>query len=232
MSLIEITNGQDFQLQEREISGIDSELQELVGTIINEVIKRGDQALFDYTTQFDGVDLSALRVSKTEILAASQKIDPQTRNILTNAINNVRDFHQNQNQKSWEKRFDDGTRLGEIVRAVDRAGIYIPGGKAFYPSTMIMNTIPAQLADVPSIVVTSPPGQDGLPHPLVLGICSMLEIDEVYSVGGAQAVAAMAYGTDSIAPVCVITGPGNRFVAEAKRQVFGKVGIDSIAGPS
>ncbi len=232
MSLIDITSGQDFQLKEREVSGIDTELQELVGTIINEVIKRGDQALFDYTSKFDNVNLSALRVSETEILAAGQKVDPQTRNILTNAINNVRDFHQNQNQDSWEKRFDDGTRLGEIVRPVDRAGIYIPGGKAFYPSTMIMNTVPAQLAEVPSIVVTSPPGQDGLPHPLVLGICSMLEIDEVYSVGGAQAVAAMAYGTDSIAPVCVITGPGNRFVAEAKRQVFGKVGIDSIAGPS
>ena len=232
MSLITITEGDEFRLKKRSVLGTDPELQKKVSLIIKEVIKTGDQALFHYTKKFDNVELSSLRVSRSEIKAAGVAVDSETRQILTNAITNVRDFHQNQCQKSWKKKFADGTCLGELVKPVDRAGIYIPGGKAFYPSTMIMNTIPAQLAEVPSLAVVSPPGRDGLPHPLVLGLCSILGIDEVYNVGGAQAIAALAYGTESIAPVCVITGPGNRFVAEAKREVFGRVGIDSIAGPS
>lgn len=210
----------------------DPELQQLVSGIVNRVIHEGDAALLDYTEKFDGVSLESLRVPTEILKKAEAKIDPETRAIFEEAIANIREFHQQQLQHSWATDYEDGTRLGEIVTPMDRAGIYVPGGQAFYPSTLIMNAIPAQLAGVDSIVAVSPPGKNGLPHESVLGLCSMLGIDEIYAMGGAQAVAALAYGTETIAPVCKITGPGNRFVAEAKRQVFGKVGIDSVAGPS
>lgn len=208
------------------------ETQKIVQEIIDSIKHHGDEALIKYTNEFDHVTISSVVVPSDEIKKAEKNLDDSIRNLLNSAIEKITNFHQFQNQKSWQKEYEDGSILGEKVTAMDRVGIYVPGGKAFYPSTMIMNTIPAQIAGVPSIVIASPPGDNGLPHHLVLAIASMLDIKEVVAVGGAQAVAALAYGTPSIKPVVKITGPGNRFVAEAKRQVFGKVGIDSIAGPS
>jgi len=200
--------------------------------MIEAVIEGGDEAILRFAKQFDGVEQTTFKVSPEQIKTAQQQIEPDTLRILQAAIDNIKEFHQHQVQKSWQVSTDDGSYLGEKVTALDRVGVYVPGGKAFYPSSMIMNAIPAILAGVPEIVVTSPPGADGLPHPLVLGLCGLLGIEEVYAMGGAQAVAALAYGTKTLKPVAKITGPGNQWVAEAKRQVYGQVGIDSIAGPS
>jgi len=188
--------------------------------------------LFEYTRRFDKVDLPALQVPTTKIRSAEKGLTSDARRILVAAINNLGAFHQRQTLTSWQQSFEDGTVLGDIVTPLDRVGIYVPGGKAFYPSTLLMNAVPARIAGVPSIAVVSPPDTKGLPSDSVLAVCGLLGLEEVYAVGGAQAIAALAYGTDSIPAVCKITGPGNRFVAEAKRQVFGKVGIDSVAGPS
>lgn len=232
MAHLKITRGKDLNPKDYSTPLFDKEIQDLVSDIISSIIENGDKSLIELTGKFDEVDLSSIKVPKEEIKNASQKIDSKTKDVLLEAIDNITEFHKNQISESWSIDYPDGSRLGELVRPIDRVGIYVPGGKAFYPSTMIMNTIPAKIASVPSIVVASPPGQNGLPHFLVLGICDILNIDEVYTIGGAQAIAALAYGTETISPVCKITGPGNKFVAEAKRQVFGKVGIDSIAGPS
>jgi len=232
MSYIKITQGKNFNLKNIAIPISNKDLRRQVSDIIDLVTEKGDPALIELTEKFDGIQLSSLKVPKEEIKNAHQRIDLKTKNILLQAIENITEFHQKQIAESWSIDYSDGSRLGELVRPIDRVGIYVPGGKAFYPSTMIMNTVPAKIAGVPSIVVASPPGKNGLPHYLVLGICDILDIDEVYTIGGAQAIAAMAYGTESIDPVYKITGPGNKYVAEAKRQVFGKVGIDSIAGPS
>lgn len=207
-----------------------------VAGFVTEILKRvldfGDQALLDYTLQFDGIALASIHVPLEAIQSAAKRLDRSTRTLLESAIQNIKRFHMLQKQSSWMINEEDGTVLGEKVTPLDRVGIYVPGGKAFYPSTMIMNTVPALIADVPSITIASPPGKDGLPHELVLALCSMLGLNDIISVGGAHAIAAMAYGTETIKPVCKITGPGNKFVAEAKRQVFGTIGIDSIAGPS
>jgi len=207
-------------------------VQAQVAQIIEAVIAGGDQAVIEFALQFDGRAIERLLVPQELIDKAEREIEPKTRRILMGAIQNIKEFHQAQLQSSWSVHKPDGTKLGEKVTALDRVGIYIPGGQAFYPSSMIMNCVPAQLAGVKEVVVASPPGNGGLPHPLVLGLCGILGIKEVYTMGGAQAVAALAYGTETLRPVNKITGPGNQWVAEAKRQVFGQVGIDSIAGPS
>ena len=232
MSLIEIIKQENFKFASQHSPVASPDTQKLVSDIIRRVINDKDQAIIDMTREFDKVSPEHLRVPDKAISDAEATMDSVTKSILSEAIESIRAFHKNQIQESWTRTANDGTRLGEIVTPLDRVGVYVPGGTAFYPSSMIMNAVPAQLADVPSIVVASPPGANGLPHQLVLGICSMLGIDEVYAFGGAQAVAALAYGTDSIQAVCKITGPGNKYVAEAKRQVYGQVGIDSIAGPS
>lgn len=232
MALITIESLSEYKASVYDASAKDDELRTIVADIINKVKTNGDKALYDYANRFDKIIIPSIRVPADQIKDAEKELDDSVRKILEGAIQNVRAFHKNQIQESWEVTHKDGTRLGEKVTALDRVGIYVPGGKAFYPSTVIMNTIPAILAGVPSIAVASPPGTDGMPHKLVLAICSMLDIDEIVISGGAQAIAALAFGTESIQPVCKVTGPGNRFVAEAKRQVFGTVGIDSIAGPS
>ncbi len=232
MNLIEIIESHEFKKTDCQDFIVKPEIQKTVSEIIETVRVKGDSSLFDYSEKFDKVSLKSLRIKEEDILSAQRRIKSDVMEILNEAIDNIRSFHTNQLQKSWTKEHDDGTKLGELVRPMDRVGLYIPGGKAFYPSTMIMNAVPAQIAGVKSIIVSTPPDKNGLPQDLILGICSVLGINEVISVGGAQAIAAMAYGTETIAPVCKITGPGNIFVAEAKRQVFGKVGIDSIAGPS
>ncbi len=232
MSLLQIIKSDSTKTGNHLSNFPDNSFSDLVSAIISKVAEKGDQALIDLTAQFDNVKLKLLKVPAGDLAAAEENMDRQTRAIVENAISSIMSFHVRQKQESWTNTHEDGTLLGEKVTPLDRVGIYVPGGKAFYPSTIIMNTIPAQIAGVPSIAIASPPTENGLPHSLVLAICSILKLREVIAVGGAQAIAAMAYGTESIDPVCKITGPGNRFVAEAKRQVFGRVGIDSIAGPS
>jgi histidinol dehydrogenase len=230
--MIPIIDKNTFDLTYKRFHSRDRQIQKQVTAIIDTVIDQKDLALFDFTKKFDNVDQSSLQVPKNEISNALQNLDNETRHIFEQAINNIRTFHQKQRQQSWKDVSDDGTQLGQRFTPIDRVGIYIPGGRAVYPSTLIMNAVPAKIAGVPSIVIISPPGASGLPHPLILATCALLELDEIYAVGGAHGIAALAYGTESIAPVYKITGPGNAYVAEAKRQVFGVVGIDSIAGPS
>ncbi|MBU2511827.1 histidinol dehydrogenase [bacterium] len=232
MTLIKVENLSEYRFLKKDSLEKDTQLQKSVSEILLTVQKNGDKSLYDYSKKFDKVDIPAILVPIDRLREAEKKISSSVRKIFEGAIDNIKVFHNQQTQKSWQLHYEDGTKLGEKVTPLDRVGIYVPGGKAFYPSTMIMNTIPAVLAGVPSIIIASPPCENGLPHELVLAICSMLNIREVIAVGGAQAIAALAFGTESIRAVCKITGPGNRFVAEAKRQVFGKVGIDSIAGPS
>jgi histidinol dehydrogenase len=203
-----------------------------VREILARVAADGDAAVRDYTERFDRVRMEDFRVSQVAIEEAVAYVDPAVRDVWIQAAENIETFHRRQREES---RFDfhpDGTVLGWKVTPVDRAGVYIPGGRAVYPSSLLMNAIPAQIAGVPRIVVVSPPGPDGLPHRDILACCALLGLGEVYAVGGAQAIGALAYGTESIPAVDKITGPGNAYVAEAKRQVMGDVGIDSIAGPS
>ncbi|MCP4104567.1 MAG: histidinol dehydrogenase [Desulfobacteraceae bacterium] len=207
-------------------------LQKKVSDIIKNVVSQGDKALFDYTEKFDNVQLQNLRVPKQAIQEAGDNLNPSERELFEHAIENIKRFHKKQLNKTWKDSFDDGTELGQIVRPIERVGIYIPGGTAVYPSSLIMNAVPAQIAGVSSIAVVSPPANISLPHEMVLATCSLLELYEVYNIGGAHSIAALAFGTETIEPVYKITGPGNEYVAEAKRQVFGQVGIDSIAGPS
>ena len=232
MSLISIFTPDQFSPKTANSQGVDHNVASIVSGIISEVIAGGDKTILDYTKKFDGVELKSLKIDPALIKEAQDKIDPETLEILQGSIDNVKAFHTKQMSASWQEQEADGTILGEVVTPLDRVGIYIPGGKAFYPSSMIMNAVPALLAGVKEVVAVTPPGPNGLPHELVLGLCWILGITEIYPIGGAQAVAALAYGTETIKPVVKITGPGNQWVAEAKRQVFGKVGIDSIAGPS
>jgi len=232
MNLISIIDPSSFLKTYTRFHKRDRNIQKQVTEIIDTVIEKQDKALIDFTKKFDHVDLKNIRVPKQSISDALQSIDSKTQEIFEHAIENVRKFHQKQLQQSWQDTFEDGTKLGQIFSPIDRVGIYIPGGRAVYPSTLIMNAVPAQIAGVQSIVAISPPGKTGLPHPLILATCNLLGLEEIYSIGGAHGIAALAYGTETIKPVFKITGPGNAYVAEAKRQVFGAVGIDSIAGPS
>jgi len=232
MSIITTTDANSFLTTYSRFHKRDQNIQQQVSQIIDTVIEYKDKALIDYTEKFDRVEMKSLRVPKQAILSALNDLNSRTRTVFEKAIENIKHFHQKQIQKSWKETFDDGSQLGQRFSAIDRAGIYVPGGRAVYPSTLMMNAVPAQIAGVPSIVVVSPPNSTGLPHSLILATCGLLNLDEIYAVGGAHGIAALAYGTESIKPVYKITGPGNAYVAEAKRQVFGIVGIDSIAGPS
>ncbi|MFC0469910.1 histidinol dehydrogenase [Halalkalibacter kiskunsagensis] len=203
-----------------------------VEAIISQVKEQGDQALFELTKQFDGADLKSLRVTEAELEGAYAHIDDTLIEALREAITNIRDFHERQKRQSWLTTKEDGTILGQKVTALDAVGVYVPGGKASYPSSIMMNVIPAQVAGVGRIVMVSPAGADGNLPASVLVTAKELGVKEIYKVGGAQAVAALAYGTESIPAVDKITGPGNIYVALAKRAVFGKVDIDMIAGPS
>ncbi len=224
---------QGFQAYQAHLNANETfDVSETVRQIITTVQQEGDTALRNYTQQFDKVSIEDLRVPETQLQASLDHLDPELRSVLTEAIHNVRVFHERQKTETQLDFSDDGTVLGWKVTPIEKAGLYVPGGRAVYPSTMIMNVVPAQVAGVSRLALVSPPGLDGLPSPLVLATAALLEVNEVYRVGGAQAVAALAYGTESIAPVYKITGPGNAYVTEAKRQVFGIVGIDSIAGPS
>ncbi len=204
-----------------------------VTEIINDVRTRGDAALIDYTARFDRIELDAagLRIGADEIAAAAEQCPSETRDALALAASRIEDFHKRQLPADLDHRDKAGVRMGLRWGAIDAAGLYVPGGTAAYPSSVLMNALPAKAAGVRRLVMTVPT-PDGALNPAVMAAAEICGIDEIYRVGGAQAVAALAYGTASIAPVDKIVGPGNEWVAEAKRQVFGKVGIDMIAGPS
>ena len=207
------------------------DVKEIVREIIQNVIKDGDSALFDYCQRFDRVKLSALEVTKKEIESAIAEVEPEFLDVIKEAAENIRSFHSHQVRSSFVTQ-RDGVILGQKVTPIENVGIYVPGGTAAYPSTVLMDTIPAKLAGCSQIVMVTPPAADGSVNPAILAAAKIAGVDRIFKVGGAQAVAALAYGTQSVPKVDKIVGPGNAFVAEAKRQVFGQVAIDMIAGPS
>ena len=209
-----------------------TDVSSTVQEILTKVRKSGDPALREYTEQFDKVIPESWLVPESALEEALDNLEDDLFLVLQQAADNIMLFHERQKTDSRLDFSSDGSVLGWKVTPVDSAGIYIPGGRAAYPSTLLMNAIPAQIAEVPRIALVSPPGPSGLPHPLVMATAAFMGLEELYAVGGAQSIAALAYGTESIEKVVKITGPGNAYVAEAKRQVFGIVGIDSFAGPS
>ena len=204
----------------------------VVKDIIANVVKNGDAALYEYCARFDGADLKALEVTQQELDTAMNAVSPELLRILEKAAANIRRFHQAQVRQGFELKEADGTMVGQKIIPMDRVGIYVPGGTAAYPSTVLMDSIPAKIAGCGEIVMVTPPGKTGTINPAILTAAKIAGIDRIFKVGGAQAVAALAYGTESVPKVDKIVGPGNAFVAEAKRQVFGQVAIDMIAGPS
>lgn len=232
---MKIVSARDFDLR-REVDYGSPEQNATVKQIVQDIKHTGDKALLQYTKQFDGADLTAdlLRVTDEELQAAYQEVEPSFVQAITAAAQNIRQFHEKQKRNSWMDLQPDGSLLGQIIRPLKRVGVYVPGGKAAYPSSVLMNVIPAQVAGVPEIVMVTPPstgGKEGI-NPYILVTAAEAGVTEIYRVGGAQAIAALAYGTQSIEPVDKICGPGNIYVALAKREVYGVVDIDSIAGPS
>lgn len=208
------------------------DVEAIVTDIIKNVRQNGDQALFEYCEKFDKAKLDALLVTPEEIQEAAAAVGEEFLEILKKAAANIRKFHQKQVRNSFIINDEDGILMGQKIIPVDRAGLYVPGGTAAYPSTVLMDSIPAKIAGVPEVVMVTPPNKDGKINPYILAAAYVAGVDKIFKVGGAQAVAALAYGTESIPRVDKIVGPGNAFVAEAKRQVFGQVSIDMIAGPS
>ena len=207
-------------------------VEQIVSEIIEDVKQNGDKALFAYCEKFDHAKLDSLRVSQQEIEDAVNTVAPEFLEILRKAAANIRKFHSRQVRNSFIINDESGIVMGQKIIPVDRAGLYVPGGTAAYPSTVLMDSIPAKIAGVGKVVMVTPPGPDGKINPVILAAASIAGIDEIYKLGGAQAIAALAYGTESVPKVDKIVGPGNAFVAEAKKQVFGMVSIDMIAGPS
>ena len=205
-----------------------------VADILANVKEKGDEALFSYTKEFDKVEVTpeTIRVTEEEIKEAYKAVDASLLEVIRKALVNIRSYHEKQRQNSWFTSTENGTMLGQKVTPLNRVGVYVPGGKAVYPSSVLMNIVPAKVAGVPHIVMTTPPGKDGKVNPSTLVAAKEAGADEIYKVGGAQAVGALAYGTASIPKVDKIVGPGNIFVALAKKAVYGHVSIDSIAGPS
>ena len=208
------------------------DVEKIVSDIIADVRENGDAALKKYTRKFDGAVLDDLQVSAGEIEEALASVEPEFIRILREAAANIRHFHEKQLRAGFIINDRPGILMGQKVIPVDRAGLYVPGGTAAYPSTVLMDAIPAKIAGVPELVMVTPPGKDGKINPVILAAASIAGVDKIFKIGGAQAIAALAYGTQSIPKVDKIVGPGNAFVAEAKKQVFGRVSIDMIAGPS
>lgn len=209
-----------------------ADVSAIVSEIIDNVKKNGDKALYAYAEKFDKVKLDSLIVSKKEIEDAKASVSQEFLEILERAAENIRAFHQKQKRDGFEMTNKDGVIVGQKVIPVERAGLYVPGGTAAYPSTVLMDAIPAKIAGVDKVVMVTPPSKDGKVNPVILAAASVAGVDVIYKVGGAQAVAALAFGTETVLKVDKIVGPGNAFVAEAKKQVFGTVSIDMIAGPS
>jgi histidinol dehydrogenase len=208
------------------------DVDQQVTEILKNVKLRKDEALLEYTKRFDGAELKDLRVSASEIEEAMKFVDAELIEIMKEAAKNIREYHQLQKEKTWLQTKDNGIILGQLITPIQRVGIYVPGGKAVYPSTLLMNVIPAQIAQVESIAIVTPCDKDGRVNPLILAAANIVGATEIYKVGGAQAIGALAYGTSTIKPVNKIVGPGNIYVARAKRAVYGLVDIDMIAGPS
>ena len=204
----------------------------VVRDVIDTVAREGDKALFAYTEKFDKVKLSSLLVSEEEKKAAMEGMDEEFLRVLRRAAENIRRYHEKQVRNSFVMSEEEGVVLGQKVIPVDRAGLYVPGGTAAYPSTVLMDAIPAKIAGCREVVMVTPPAKDGKVNPVIVAAAEVAGVDRIFKVGGAQAIAALAYGTESIPRVDKIVGPGNAFVAEAKKQVYGRVSIDMIAGPS
>ncbi len=207
-------------------------VEDIVSGIIKDVKENGDAALYKYCEKFDKVTLSTLEVTPEEIEEALSLVEPEFLEILRQAAANITEYHKNQVRDGFEIKKNDGIILGQKIIPVRRAGLYVPGGTAAYPSTVLMDSIPAKIAGVKELCITTPPAKDGKVNPVILAAASIAGVDRIFKVGGAQAIAALAYGTESIPKVDKIVGPGNAFVAEAKRQVYGLVSIDMIAVPS
>jgi len=232
------TSESDFDSRLEQLTAWDEHLQrevsEAVASIVGDVARRGDPAVLEYTARFDGVragSVSELEVSQDRLVAALESIDPGHREALEYAAGRIRAYHEHQVQPSWQYRDEAGNLLGQQITPLQRAGIYVPGGKASYPSSVLMNALPAKVAGVDEIIMVVPAPAGDL-NDLVLAAARIAGVDRVFTIGGAQAVAALAYGTATVPAVDKIVGPGNIYVATAKRQVFGRVGIDMVAGPS
>jgi histidinol dehydrogenase len=208
------------------------DVSDIVADIIENVKANGDKALFEYSEKFDKAVLSSLEVTKEEIDEAFSSVEPEFIEIIKEAAENIKEFHKKQLRDGFEIRKENGTVVGQKITPIEKVGLYVPGGTAAYPSTVLMDSIPAKIAGCSEICITTPPSQNGKVNPVILAAAKIAGVDRIFKVGGAQAVAALAYGTESIPKVDKIVGPGNAFVAEAKRQVFGLVSIDMIAGPS
>jgi len=220
----------DSDIFAREVTA--AGVEDIVAAIIADVRKNGDRALLAYTEKFDKAKLTSLEVTKEVIVAAYASVEPAFRRILKKSAANIKAYHKHQIRKGFRMKKADGIILGQKVTPLERAGIYVPGGTAAYPSTVLMDCIPAKLAGVDEVIMVTPPSADGTVNSAILAAAKVAGVDRIFKIGGAQAVAALAYGTESVPSVDKIVGPGNAFVAEAKRQVFGKVAIDMIAGPS
>ena len=208
------------------------DVSDIVTNIIADVRKNGDEALLAYAKKFDKADLTSLEVTQEEIDEAFQSVEPEFVQILRDAAVNIRAFHEKQVRQGFEIRQEDGVVIGQKITPVEKAGLYVPGGTAAYPSTVLMDSIPAKIAGCKEICIATPPSSNGKINPVILAAAKIAGVDRIFKMGGAQAIAALAYGTETVPKVDKIVGPGNAFVAEAKRQVFGKVSIDMIAGPS
>ena len=207
-------------------------VEAVVSEIIENVKEKGDEALLAYCEKFDKAKLTTLQVTAEEIEEAVAAVEPRFLEVLQKAAANIRKFHSRQVRNSFILNDEDGILMGQKIIPIDRAGLYVPGGTAAYPSTVLMDAIPAKIAGCPEVVMVTPPNAEGKINPVILAAASIAGVDKIFKVGGAQAIAALAYGTESVPKVDKIVGPGNAFVAEAKKQVFGRVSIDMIAGPS
>ena len=223
----EVGNDEIFARFEPTVS-----VEDTVSEIIGQVRQKGDAALFEYCERFDGARLESLAVSEAEIDEAIAAVEPRFLEVLERAAANIRKFHSRQKRNSFIINDEDGIVIGQKVIPIDRAGLYVPGGTAAYPSTVLMDSIPAKIAGVREVVMVTPPNKEGKVNPVILAAAKIAGIDRIFKLGGAQAIAALAYGSESVPKVDKIVGPGNAYVAEAKRQVFGAVSIDMIAGPS
>ena len=210
----------------------EADVADIVADIIADVKENGDTAVKAYCAKFDKAELTSLEVTPEEIQAAISQVEPEFLDILREAAENIRSFHSRQVRNSFVIADKPGIVLGQKITPIEKVGVYVPGGTAAYPSTVLMDTIPAKIAGCPQLVMVTPPGRDGKVNPAILAAASIAGVNRIFKVGGAQAIAALAYGTESIPKVDKIVGPGNAFVAEAKKQVFGRVSIDMIAGPS
>ena len=230
--MITILKADEFKKEMMDRSEEKASVEDIVSEIIDNVRKNGDKALFEYALKFDKAELKSLLVTEDEFEEAFNAVDYKFIEILKKASENIRAFHSRQVRNSFVINEKDGVLIGQKILPIAKAGLYVPGGTASYPSSVLMNSIPAKIAGCKEIVITTPPGPDGKINPVILAAAKIAGVDKIFKCGGAQAIAALAYGTETIPQVDKIVGPGNAFVAEAKKQVYGRVSIDMIAGPS